>query len=95
MAVRAPPQSDPVCFVAKKATEDWILGAKARRLSKFSQKSVGVSFIQKDSEVLSAEGYFYLQHNTFSRILKRKPEILEKKNIVMFTHPIFENAYSA
>lgn len=87
--------ADSICFVAKKATENWILGAKARRLSRYSSKSVGVSFIENDSEVLNADGYFYLHHSPFSQMLQTKPEILEKKNIVMFTHPVLKSATSA
>jgi len=87
--------ADSVCFVANKGTEKWILGAKARRLSKYSEKSVGVSFITKDAEVLQADGYFYLHHNSFSQMLQAKPEMLEKKNIVMFTHPVLKSATSA
>lgn len=87
--------ADTICFVAKKATENWILGAKARRLSKYSSKSIGVSFITKNSEVLPADGYFYLHHSPFSQMLQDKPEILEKKNVVMFTHPVLKSVTSA
>lgn len=84
-----------ISFVTHKSTEDWILGAKARRLSRYSKKSKGVSLISKDAKVMDVDGYFYLHHNNFSLVLKNNPEILEKKNVVMFTHPVLKSVTSA
>lgn len=86
--------ANTISYVADKNTENWILGAKARRLSRYSDKSVGVSFIRSIEDLLEAEGYFYLHHSMFSRILQQRPGVLSKKNIVMFTHPVLKSVTS-
>lgn len=86
---------ETIHFVATKGTQNWILGAKARRLSKYSLKSTGTSFIGKGDSLPEADGYFFLHNSSFSRALRESPQILKKRNIIMFTHPVFKSITSA
>ena len=83
-----------VLFVAAKGTEKWILGAKARRLERYSEKGVGVSFVGKKEILPEADGYFYLHQKVFSNALRGQPLLLKKRNVVMFTHPVLKHNFT-
>ena len=81
-------------FVTHKDTIGWILEAKAIRLSKFCQLASEVHYSDSFRNLPDAEGYFYLHQKYFARALKYNPGLTKRKNIVMFTHPVWSKRYS-
>jgi glycosyltransferase involved in cell wall biosynthesis len=83
-----------IVYVAREKDRDWIFGAKVRRLSKYSSLSSKVYFHDKLRHLPDADGFFYVYQNYFCRCIRSTPNILNKKNIVMFTHPNWTTKYS-
>ncbi len=82
-------------YVVHENTKDWILGAKARRLSRYSNKKSEVFYSATFDDLNTVDAYFFLHPNLFIRALRKNAWLLEKKCIVMFTHPEFKNRFSA
>jgi glycosyltransferase involved in cell wall biosynthesis len=85
---------DKYFFVTHKDTIGWILEAKAIRLSKFCQLASEVHYSESFRNLPDAKGYFYLHQKYFARALKYNPGLTKRKNIVMFTHPVWSKRYS-
>ncbi|MFL1013388.1 glycosyltransferase family 4 protein [Flavisericum labens] len=83
-----------VVFVARELDKEWIFGAKVRRLSRFSSLNAKTHYHNKLRNLPDADGYFFIYQNYFCRCIRSKPSILNKKNIVMFTHPNWDKKYS-
>ncbi len=83
-----------IIYVAREKDKDWIFGAKVRRLSKFSTLNATTYFHDKLKNLPDADGYYYIYQNYFCRCIRSTPSILNKKNIVMFTHPTWTKKYS-
>jgi len=81
-------------FVTHKDTKGWILEAKAIRLSKFCQLESEVHYSDSFRNLPDASGYFFLHQKYFARALKYNPGLTKRKNIVMFTHPVWSKRYS-
>lgn len=85
---------EKIVYVAREADKDWIFGTKVRRLSEFSQLSDKPYFHDRLQNLPEADGYFFIYPHYFCRAIRHNPQILNKKNIVMFTHPHWTNSYS-
>ena len=83
-----------VVFIARELDKEWIFGAKVRRLSRFSSFNAKTYYHNKLRNLPDADGYFFIYQNYFCRCIRSKPSILNKKNIVMFTHPNWDKKYS-
>lgn len=83
-----------VVFVARELDKEWIFGAKVRRLSRYSSLNATTHYHNKLRDLPDADGYFFIYQNYFCRCIRSKPSILNKKNIVMFTHPNWDKKYS-
>ena len=83
-----------VVFVARELDKKWIFGAKVRRLSRYSYLNAKTHYHNKLRNLPNADGYFFIYQNYFCRCIRSKPSILNKKNIVMFTHPNWDKKYS-
>lgn len=83
-----------VVFVAREKDKEWIFGAKVRRLSKKSALNASTHYHDKLRDLPDADGYFFIYQNYFCRCIRSKPSILNKRNIVMFTHPNWDKKYS-
>src|SRR5690606_405446 len=83
-----------VVFIAREKDQKWIFGAKVRRLSRFSSLNARTYYHDKLKGLPDADGYFYIYQNYFCRCIRSTPSILNKKNIVMFTHPNWGKKYS-
>lgn len=81
-------------YVVHENTRDWILGAKARRLSRYSNKKSDVFYSSKFDDLNVVDGYFFLHPNVYSKSLSNNKWLVNKKCIVMFTHPEFKNNFS-
>lgn len=81
-------------YVVHENTKDWILGAKARRLSRYSGKKSDVFYSSKFDDLNNVDGYFFLHPNLYRRALSNNSWLVNKKCIVMFTHPEFKNKFS-
>lgn len=85
---------DKVVFVAREMDKEWIFGAKVRRLSSHSALNAKTYYHDKLRHIPDADGYYYIYHNYFCRCIRSTPNVLNKKNIVMFTHPNWDIKYS-
>ena len=83
-----------VIYLARVKDKDWIFGAKVRRLSKHSSLEATTHFNDKFKNIPDADGYYHIYQNHFCRAIRRKPNILNKRNVVMFTHPSWSRKYS-
>ena len=81
-------------YVAREADKDWIFGTKVRNLSKHSTLDASAYFHAKLRDLPEADGYFFIYPHYFCRAMRHNPQILKKKNIVMFTHANYTNSYS-
>ena len=81
-------------YVAREKDKEWIFGAKVRRLSKFSSLNASTYFHNKLKGLPAADGYYFIYQNYFCRCIRSTPNILNKKNVVMFTHPNWTKKYS-
>ena len=83
-----------ITYVAREADKDWIFGAKVRRLAKFSGLHSNTYFHNRLRDLPDSDGYFFVFHQYFYRAMRHNPKILNKKNIVMFTHPNWTFSFS-
>lgn len=83
-----------ITYVAREADKDWIFGAKVRRLAKYSGLNAGPYFHDRLRDLPDTDGYFFVFHQYFYRAVRHNPQILNKKNIVMFTHPHWSFSFS-
>ena len=83
-----------ITYVAREADKDWIFGAKVRRLSKFSSLNTQTYFHDRLQELPDSKGYFFVFHQYFYRAMRHNPKILNRKNIIMFTHFNFTFSFS-
>ena len=83
-----------ITYIAREDDKDWIFGAKARRLAKFSNLNASVYFHNRLRNIPDSDGYFFVFHQYFYRAIRHNPSILNKKNIVMFTHPNWTFSFS-
>ena len=83
-----------VTYVARDADKSWIFGAKVRRLSKHSSLNAKPYFHAKLRNLPHSDAYFFIFPNYFCRAIRHNPFILNKKNIVMYTHQHWTNSYS-
>lgn len=89
-----PQQSEDFIFVSQKGSEKWILGAKARRLSKYFEGSSKVIYSAKFKDIPNASGYFFLHQKYYAKALRYNPFLKEKICFVMFTHPEWNRHFS-
>ncbi|MDT7833088.1 glycosyltransferase family 4 protein [Flavobacteriaceae bacterium S356] len=83
-----------ITYVAREADKDWIFGAKVRRLATFSGLDAAPYFHDRLRDLPDSDGYFFVFHQYFYRAMRHNPQILNKKNIVMFTHPHWSFSFS-
>ena len=83
-----------ITYVAREADKDWIFGAKVRRLAKFSGLHSSTYFHNRLRDLPDSDGYFFVFHQYFYRAIRHNPKILNRKNIVMFTHPNWTFSFS-
>ena len=83
-----------ITYVAREEDKDWIFGAKVRRLAKFSNLKASVYYHNRLRNIPQSDGYFFVFHQYFYRAIRHNPSILNKKNIVMFTHPNWTFSFS-
>lgn len=81
-------------YVAREADKDWVFGAIVTRLAKFSSLDASTYFHPKLRNLPNADGYFFVFPHYFLRAMRHNPQILQKKNIVMYTHENFTSSYS-
>jgi glycosyltransferase involved in cell wall biosynthesis len=82
-------------FIVHDESKDWILGSKARWLSTSCGLPGKVIYSHSFRNLPDAEGYFFLHQKYFARSIRYNPHLLKRKLIVMFTHPEWNNWYSA
>ncbi len=85
---------EKIIYVAREKDKDWIFGAKVRRLSRYSSLNATAYYHNKLRNLPDADGYYYIYQNYFCRCIRSTPNVLNKKNIVMFTHPTWSKKYS-
>lgn len=85
---------ETITYVAREVDKDWIFGAKVRRLTKFSSLKATSYYHNKLRNLPDSDGYFFIFHHYFYRAIRHNPQILNKKNIVMFTHANFTTSFS-
>ncbi len=85
---------ESITYIARESDKDWIFGAKVRRLSGFSQLNAQSYFHDGLRDLPESDGYYFIFHQYFYRALRHNPQILNKKNIVMYTHPNFTFSFS-
>lgn len=83
-----------ITYVAREADKDWIFGAKVRRLAKFSSLKTQTYYNNRLQNLPESDGYFFVFHQYFYRAIRHNPKILNKKNIVMFTHTNYTFSFS-
>jgi glycosyltransferase involved in cell wall biosynthesis len=83
-----------ITYVAREADKDWIFGAKVKRLAKFSDLNSNTYFHNRLRDLPDSDGYFFVFHQYFYRAIRHNPKILNRKNIVMFTHPNWTFSFS-
>ena len=83
-----------ITYVAREADKDWIFGAKVRRLAKFSVLNSNTYFHNRLRNLPDSDGYFFVFHQYFYRAIRHNPKILNRKYIVMFTHPNWTFSFS-
>ncbi|WP_010137041.1 glycosyltransferase family 4 protein [Ochrovirga pacifica] len=83
-----------ITYVAREVDQQWIFGAKVRRLSQFSTLNAKAYYHNKLRNLPVSDGYFFIFPQYFCRALRHNPFILKKKIIVMFTHTNWTSSYS-
>lgn len=91
---RVPEETSKFLFVVEHGAEDWILGAKARRLSAHFDGESEVIFSKGFKQLPKAPGYFFLHQKYFAKSLRFNPFIAKQHCMVMFTHENWTKAYS-
>lgn len=87
-------KTDKFLFVCQTGAKEWILGAKARRLSKFFTGESEEFYSHKFKSIPKAQGYFFLHQKYFAKALRYNPFLRKAKVFVMFTHPEWNKYYS-
>lgn len=85
---------ESITYIARESDKDWIFGTKVRRLSGFSTLNAATYFHDGLRDLPESDGYYFIFHQYFYRALRHNPQILNKKNIVMYTHPNFTFSFS-
>lgn len=88
------PSIKSITYVARDADKTWIFGAKVRRLAKHSLLNAKPYFHAKLRNLPQSDAYFFIFPNYFCRAMRHNPFILNRKNIVMYTHANWTNSYS-
>lgn len=83
-----------ITYVALTLDKTWIFGAKVKRLAKNSSLDAKVSFSKKLRNLPKSDGYYFVYPHYFYRAMRHNPSILNKKNIVMYTHEKWTRTYS-
>lgn len=83
-----------ITYVAREADKEWIFGAKVKRLAKHSRLNATNYFNNGLRNLPNSDGYFFIFHQYFYRAMRHNPQILNKKNIVMYTHENFTTSFS-
>jgi glycosyltransferase involved in cell wall biosynthesis len=83
-----------ITYIARESDQNWIFGAKVRRLARFSKLDAKTYFHDRLRDLPDSDGYFFVFHQYFYRAMRHNPQILNKKNIVMYTHPNFTFSFS-
>lgn len=85
---------ETITYVAREADKEWIFGAKVRKLASKSKLNATTYFHDKLRDLPESDGYYFVFHQYFYRAIRHNPQILQKKNVIMFTHPNFTFSYS-
>ena len=88
------PKNKELLFVTHEGTKDWILGAKARRISRHTPVRSSVFYSKNLKDLPDHTSYFFLHHKYFARAIRYNPFVLKRRAIVMFTHPEWNKYYS-
>lgn len=83
-----------ISYVAREADKDWIFGAKVRRLARHSSLNTKPYFHAKLRNLPKTDAYYFIFPNYFCRAMRHNPFILNRKNIVMYTHAHWTTSYS-
>lgn len=83
-----------ITYVAREADKDWIFGAKVRRLARHSALNAKPYFHAKLRNLPKTDAYYFIFPNYFCRAMRHNPFILNRKNIVMYTHAHWTTSYS-
>lgn len=87
-------KNDELLFVTHIGTKNWILGAKARRLSRHTPLKSRVFYSNNFKKLPDCKSYFFLHHKYFARAVRYNPFILKRQTVVMFTHPVWNKYYT-
>ncbi len=85
---------DKFLFISHEGTVDWILGAKAQRLSANFSSDSKVVFTDKFKNIPIAPGYFFMHQKYYAKALRYNPHLKKAKCIVMFTHAEWNKYFS-
>lgn len=94
MNMKVSNKTEKLIYVAREADRDWIFGAIVTRLAKYSSLNASTYFHPKLRNLPETDGYFFVFPHYFLRAVRHNPQILKKKNIVMYTHENFTSSYS-
>ena len=94
LSTSTPKEIKTITYVARTSDQHWIFGAKVRRLAKFSTLKATTYFHDRLRNLPETDGYFFVFHQYFYRAMRHNPQILHKRNIVMYTHPHFTFSFS-
>ena len=83
-----------ITYVAREADKKWIFGAQVRRLSNYSRLNSQPYFHAKLRDIPQSDAYFFIFPNYFCRAMRHNPFLLNRKNIVMYTHAHWTRSYS-
>jgi glycosyltransferase involved in cell wall biosynthesis len=86
--------NDELLFVTHEGTKEWILGAKARRLSRFTPIKSKVFYSKNLKDLSDHKLYFFLHQKYFARAIRYNPFVLKRQSVVMFTHAEWSKYYS-
>jgi glycosyltransferase involved in cell wall biosynthesis len=87
-------EMNTITYVAREVDKEWILGAINKRLTKFSQLKATSYFHSRLKDLPQSDGYFFIFPNYFCRAIRHNPFILNRKNIVLYTHAHWTSSYS-
>lgn len=85
---------ESITYVAREVDKEWIFGAKVKRLARFSSLKATTYHHDRLRDLPESDGYFFIFHHYFYRAMRHNPQILNKRNIVMFTHANFTKSFS-
>lgn len=79
------PEVDLVYVLPPKHVRGWILDAICREIDRFTDaRTVAVGM---DEQLPQAGAYFYSHYGYFREVLLRQPDVLQKRNVLFYTHP--------